>query len=339
MYPVRQDYVSHNRPGTALSAEGAVCHSTATQGATDEAEQAYFDSVNRNASAHGFIDWDSITETIPWNERAFHAMNAANCRYIGIELCEPKDSDPDRYRKFAEVWNRAAWYFADMFIKKGWGIDRLHSHKWVSETYHESTHTDPYAYFAKYGKTFQDFNDAVVAEMAAITNPGAPQPSRGAVPATCPAPDPTAVAAAPTEFNYSYPNNAVVVNDVLFIRNANGVRIPGRYVSIGDPMTVLDVSGSKQLVLVEYPTPSGVKSGYVANATNCIKYRYPNRWLNGRTKENVLDENGGPLGSLSPGERATPLYKHKTTGRLHVVYTTAKGVNTKSGYVVYGGGF
>jgi hypothetical protein len=336
MYPIRQDYISHNRPGTALSAEGAVCHSTATQGATDENEQAFFDSVNRNASAHGFIDWDSITETIPWNERAFHAMNAANCRYIGVELCEPKDSDPDRYRKFAEVWNRAAWYFADMFVKKGWGIDRLHSHKWVSETYHESTHTDPYAYFAKYGKTFADFNAAVVSEMTAINNPTAVQPSRGAVPATCPAPDPAAIAAAPTAFNYSYPNNAVCINDTLFIRDANGVRIPGvHYVAIGDPMTVLDVSGSKQLALVEYPTASGVKRGYVTNAVNCIKYRWPNSWVNGSTSEPVLDENGVKIGSLNARERATRLYKRGS--QWHVVYVLGDGPKTKSGYVNYGG--
>ncbi len=169
MFEVKKNYLSYNRPGTALNAEGAVCHSTATPGATDENEFTYYNGGNRRASAHTFIDWDSITETIPWTERANHAMPAANSRYIGVELCEPRDDDPDRFRKFAEVWKRASWYFADMFVKKGWSTDQLHSHKWVSETYKQSDHTDPYEYFQKYGKTFADFNDAVAVEMAAIT--------------------------------------------------------------------------------------------------------------------------------------------------------------------------
>ena len=95
-------------------------------------------------------------------------MPQANKRYIGVELCEPRDDDPERFIKFEEVWKRGAWYLAEIFVAKGWGIERLHSHKWVSETYHESDHTDPYEYFKKYGKTFSDFNDAVAAEMAAI---------------------------------------------------------------------------------------------------------------------------------------------------------------------------
>jgi len=139
------------------------------------------------------------------------------------------------------------------------------------------------------------------------------------------------------EFNFSYPNNAKVVNDDLFIRDANGNKIQGRYISKGDSITVLDVSGSKQLCLVEYPTATGVKSGYVANVVSCIQYIYQDQWTNGSTIEAVLDENGGSLGSLNPSESATPLYRKN--GKLHVVYATGKGANTKSGYVAWNGGF
>ena len=58
-------------------------------------------------------------------------------------------------------------------------------------------------------------------------------------------------------------------------------------------------------------------------------------WHNGSTPEEVLDENGGHLGSLDPYESATPLYKKN--GMTHVVYNTSKGPNTKSGYVKYEG--
>lgn len=136
---------------------------------------------------------------------------------------------------------------------------------------------------------------------------------------------------------FSYPNNAKCVNDILYIRDSNGNRIPDRYVSIGDNMTVLDVGYTKQLALVEYPTPSGVRSGYVKNATNCISYYYQDQYSNGSTSETVYDQNGSVLGSLDPWEHATPLYRRN--GRLHVVYSTNKGKNTKSGYVVYNGKF
>lgn len=134
---------------------------------------------------------------------------------------------------------------------------------------------------------------------------------------------------------FTYENNAEVVGDELYLRDANGNRIPGRSVSVGDKITVLDVSYSKQLALVQYPAGNVVRQGYVTNATNLIRYFNQSMWHNGSTPEEVLDENGGHLGSLDPYESATPLYKKN--GMIHVVYDTSKGPNTKSGYVKFEG--
>jgi len=139
------------------------------------------------------------------------------------------------------------------------------------------------------------------------------------------------------ELNFSYKNNAKVIKDFLYVRDSMGNIIPGRRVDIGDNITVLDVSYEKQLVLAEYSIASGVKRGYVTNATNCIEYYYKDEYANGSTKETVYDENGLYLGSLDPYEKATHLYRKG--GRLHVVYNTNKGKNTKSGYVIYNGKF
>lgn len=159
-----------------------------------------------------------------------------------------------------------------------------------------------------------------------------PQPSRGSTPNSAPVSVPSL-----GTLKFTYPNNAKVINDDLYIRDANGNKIQGRYVSKGDSITVLDVSSSKQLCLVEYPTPTGVKSGYVANVVSCIQYIYQDQWTNGSTIEAVLDENGGSLGSLNPREKATPMYRKNS--KLQVVYATSKGTNTKSGYVAWNGGF
>ncbi|NRY59671.1 CHAP domain-containing protein [Clostridium beijerinckii] len=141
----------------------------------------------------------------------------------------------------------------------------------------------------------------------------------------------------PTQSGFTYPNNAQVSGDFLYVRDSSGSIIPGRRVDDGDKITVLDVSYSTQLALVEYPTPSGVRTGYVTNATNIIKYFNAGAWKNGSTSETVYDSNGNVIGSLSPGETATPLYRKN--GKLSVVYNTSKGANTKSGFVVYNGGF
>ena len=159
----------------------------------------------------------------------------------------------------------------------------------------------------------------------------APEPSRGSAPAPI-----LTTPAVPLDF--TYPNNATCVNDDLFIRDANGVVIPGRQVDKGDRMTVLDVGFTKQLTFVEYPTPSGVRNGFVNNKAGCIKYDRHGAWRNGKTPEIVYVGTGSDskLGSLNPRETATLLYKKD--GRYHIVYSTNKGPDTKSGFVNYSGG-
>ena len=88
---------------------------------------------------------------------------------------------------------------------------------------------------------------------------------------------------------------------------------------------------------LQYPTPTGTRTGYVTNAVNCIKYYFQNQYSNGSTSETVYDESGNQIGSLDPFEKATPL--GRKNGKLNIVYNTSKGENSKSGYVVYNGNF
>lgn len=166
MYPIKTDYLKMNRSKKPLAPIGIVLHSTATDGATDEAEVRYFNTGDRGASAHSFVDWDSITNCIPYNERAWHAGATANGRFIGIELCEPKGHD---VVKFNEVWSRATWYFAYIFINvlklKLVTKENLMSHAEVSNQWRESTHQDPIEYFKEYGKTVDMFRKDVQAEI------------------------------------------------------------------------------------------------------------------------------------------------------------------------------
>lgn len=136
---------------------------------------------------------------------------------------------------------------------------------------------------------------------------------------------------------FSYTNNAKMGNDWFRLRDSNGnILSGGHMVTAGDDLTILDVSYSKQLVLLEYPTSHGVIKGYIMNNDKII-YKYQDRWHNGSTPEVCMDESGNVIGSISAYESATPIYRKN--GMLHVVYSTGKGRNTKSGFVRYNGGF
>lgn len=132
--------------------------------------------------------------------------------------------------------------------------------------------------------------------------------------------------------------NAKVVNDFLYARDSEGNKMGG-YASVNDEIEVLDVSYSRQLDRIKYPTPAGSKERYVTNATNCIEYFYQDEWHNGSTPEPVYQDSlcNKRIGTINPWEKATPIYRKDKV--LHVVYSTDKGKNTKSGFVKYNGGF
>lgn len=133
----------------------------------------------------------------------------------------------------------------------------------------------------------------------------------------------------------TFPTNATVKGDFLYVRSADTEKIEGRFVNDGDRITVLDISYSRQLALVQYPTKDGYRQGYVSNATNIIIYDKQGEWLNGSTSEEVLNDFNEHLGVIFPYEKATPLYEAE--GLVCIVYDTDKGKNTKSGYVMFKG--
>lgn len=89
----------------ASSIKYIVWHYTANDGDTDEANGKYFNSPNRNASAHYFVDDDSITQSVPDNYVAWSVGGnryanykttggaklygiAKNANTLNIELCD-----------------------------------------------------------------------------------------------------------------------------------------------------------------------------------------------------------------------------------------------------------
>lgn len=169
-YTIKQTPIRYNfDPNDHLTPTGIVIHSTATPEATDEGEFNYFNACNRDASAHFFVDYDSISQFIAETIVSWHAGYTANHRFIGIELCEFKDAT-----KFTETWNRGVWLTATLAIKWGIAVDKIFTHHQISDMYHESNHTDPDAYFAAHGKNFNMFKADVVAMIKSLTVPVTP---------------------------------------------------------------------------------------------------------------------------------------------------------------------
>lgn len=72
-----------------------VIHYTANDGDSDENNGKYFANNSVNASAHYFVDSDSITQTVPDNYIAWHCGGSKykdtacrNANSIGIEICD-----------------------------------------------------------------------------------------------------------------------------------------------------------------------------------------------------------------------------------------------------------
>lgn len=83
-----------------------VIHYTAGDGDTAENNGNFFKGANRNASAHYFVDEDSVVMSVKEEDTAWHAGNwAMNCRSIGVEMCSYKDVEGNYYINKATVEN------------------------------------------------------------------------------------------------------------------------------------------------------------------------------------------------------------------------------------------
>jgi len=160
---VSEQLIAFNRSREKLSPQGLVIHATATPGATAQDEFAYFNSGDRQASAHYFVDWRQIIRTVPEDEVAWHAGRTANHKYLAVEMCEPAGNDAG---KFDEVWQRTVWLVADACVRYGWSTGpNVWSHRGIANLYGETDHTDPIDYLSRYGKTWEQLLAAIAAEI------------------------------------------------------------------------------------------------------------------------------------------------------------------------------
>lgn len=101
-YTIKKNYAHKSNYGESrnlATIKYCVWHYTGNDGDTDEANAKYFTTANRQASAHRFIDDDSITCSVKFSHIAWHCGSETGKYYhnecrnynsIGIELCDTK---------------------------------------------------------------------------------------------------------------------------------------------------------------------------------------------------------------------------------------------------------
>lgn len=117
-----------------------VYHYTANDGDTDEANGKYFDGPNRNASAHYFVDDDSITQSVPDDYVAYSVGGskyantkggklygkATNANTLNIEMCDTIKNG--KYEVSAKTQENALALGREKMKQYGIPIDRVIRH-------------------------------------------------------------------------------------------------------------------------------------------------------------------------------------------------------------------
>lgn len=124
---VKKDYIaisSTKRPGKKLSAFNWITvHNTGNPSSTAKNERGWLTNPEntRSASWHIVVDSKEAIEAIPLDEVAYHSgTSEGNNTSIGIEVCDSAGEAGER---------QAIELIASLLITKGWGTDKVRTHK------------------------------------------------------------------------------------------------------------------------------------------------------------------------------------------------------------------
>lgn len=115
-----------------------VMHYTANDGDTDKGNAHYFQGAGRRASAHYFVDEDSVTQSVRDNDAAWHCggdLESAhhplrgicmNRNSLGVEMCS--DIVGDKYTITPQTVDRAVELVKYLMAKYGIDVDHVVRH-------------------------------------------------------------------------------------------------------------------------------------------------------------------------------------------------------------------
>lgn len=128
-------------------------HSTANIGATAANHVNYWKNNPRNA-VHLVSDWKEAYQCVEFKYKCNQVGNG-NSTCIGLEICEATNKQD--FERGLEI---ARSVILQVLNQYGWDIkSHVRSHKWFTENYGGSDHTDPIPYFRRWGWTWKQFMD------------------------------------------------------------------------------------------------------------------------------------------------------------------------------------
>lgn len=135
--------------------------------------------------------------------------------------------------------------------------------------------------------------------------------------------------------NRDYPANAETTAQSIAILDYNEDPLTGRYTTLNDPLTVLDVLKNGELILIQYPAEGGYRKGFIKNyaQSNFVFNNWDN--FTNNTNQNITVYNNSDLtdaiNTIAPQAKATILFEVGNT--ICVTYNTSEGLHIGSGYI------
>lgn len=172
-YQSQDAYVSNGHG--YLNAQYLVIHETANPGASAWNHVLYWRGNDTYAVHHVMeLDGSTVYNTVPENRLCWHVGNG-NYATVGIELAHATNASD-----FAKQWTEAVKWTGDELRSRGWDTSRLLSHYQAARIWGGSDHTDPNGYFAQYGKSWNEFVQAVASYLGSgYIAPTAPTDANG----------------------------------------------------------------------------------------------------------------------------------------------------------------
>ncbi len=139
----------------------------------------HWNNANMQVCVHAFIGYDidkevAVAQILPYNFRCWGvgrgSKGSFNNSHIQFEICEDALTD---YSYFKKVWAVAVEYCAYLCKEFGFnplGEEVIVGHYEAHQLGYGSNHGDPKHWFSKYGKTMDDFRNAVKAQISSAVS-------------------------------------------------------------------------------------------------------------------------------------------------------------------------
>jgi len=166
--PIKEDARIDNLPKYNYKSGkyiGVVIHDTGNDQSTLDGEVNFMYNHWQNAFVHAYVNGNQIRQTAPADYLAWGAGAISNAYHYHIELVHEHS-----YEGFAKSVNNDAYLTAYILKRHGLkpqladthnGKGTIISHNGVSKYYGGTDHTDPIAYFNRYGYSMTQYTDLV----------------------------------------------------------------------------------------------------------------------------------------------------------------------------------